>query len=415
MTQPDVIIIGAGAAGIGAGLELQARGVTFEIVEAADRIGGRAFTDTASLPRPWDQGCHWLHSADINPLVAWADRLGASYAKESRVDYFRMWQAGAWLDDDTARTARAATNAAFAAIYETAEAGRDVPIADILRNDARWDAGVRMMLQLMSSDDPERVSALGYGDYTDTEVNWPVLSGYGALIEAMAAGLPVRTGLPVQAVSETASGVRVETAQGNRDARAAIVAVSTNVLRDEALRIGPGAARDALDLIENVPCGAYEKIALALDTAIEADPDKLFCTIDPGDGAPAMNIQIRHGDPQLMIVHVGGDLARDAVRDGADGMVALATDYLARAYGNAIRGHIAGVATTGWQANPWIRGAYSYARPGTARDRHRLIETDTGAIRFAGEAFSRHAQSTAHGAYLSGRDVAAAIADRLTA
>ena len=50
MTNPDVVIVGAGAAGIGAGLELQARGVPFVILEAANRIGGRAFTDTASLP-----------------------------------------------------------------------------------------------------------------------------------------------------------------------------------------------------------------------------------------------------------------------------------------------------------------------------------------------------------------------------
>ena len=74
--QPDVVIVGAGAAGVGAGLELQARGVPFVILEAADRVGGRAFTDRASLPGPWDQGCHWFHCADVNPLVAWADRLG---------------------------------------------------------------------------------------------------------------------------------------------------------------------------------------------------------------------------------------------------------------------------------------------------------------------------------------------------
>ena len=54
----DVVIVGAGAAGIGAGLELRDRGISCVILEAAERVGGRAFTDKTSLPYLWDQGCH---------------------------------------------------------------------------------------------------------------------------------------------------------------------------------------------------------------------------------------------------------------------------------------------------------------------------------------------------------------------
>jgi monoamine oxidase len=75
--QPDVVIVGAGAAGVGAGMELTKRGVPFVILEASDRVGGRAHTDKTSLPYAWDKGCHWLHCADVNPLVAEADRVGA--------------------------------------------------------------------------------------------------------------------------------------------------------------------------------------------------------------------------------------------------------------------------------------------------------------------------------------------------
>ena len=100
MSAYDIVIVGAGAAGIGAALELNNSGASFIVLEAADRVGGRAYTDKATLQIPWDQGCHWLHSGDVNPLVQWADQLGASYAKEERIDHFTIWQDGQFVSKE---------------------------------------------------------------------------------------------------------------------------------------------------------------------------------------------------------------------------------------------------------------------------------------------------------------------------
>ncbi|MEI8178198.1 FAD-dependent oxidoreductase, partial [Aestuariivirga sp.] len=78
MSHYDVAVIGAGAAGLAAGLELQKAGKSFIVLEARDRIGGRAFTDT-SLGLPFDCGAHWLHAASRNPFTTIADRLGFAY------------------------------------------------------------------------------------------------------------------------------------------------------------------------------------------------------------------------------------------------------------------------------------------------------------------------------------------------
>ena len=61
---PDVVIIGAGIAGITAARDLAKAGVSFIVVEARDRIGGRAYTETSTFGVPYDHGCAWLHSAD---------------------------------------------------------------------------------------------------------------------------------------------------------------------------------------------------------------------------------------------------------------------------------------------------------------------------------------------------------------
>ena len=409
MAEPEVVVVGAGAAGIGAGLELSERGVPFVILEASKRVGGRAYTDKASLPAPWDQGCHWLHCADVNPLVAWADQLGSTYVKEKRGRNYAIWTKDRFARADELDEARRSTLAAHAAIDASARQKRDVPLSDVLPDAGRWGAGVRSLLQALAGDDPERVSTVGYADYADTDVNWPVFSGYGDLIAKMAAGLPVRLATPVAAIDGKAGTVKVETNGGTIEAKAAIVTASTNVLRSGAIRFAPGVASAVLDRIADVPCGAYEKVAFALRRLPCEVRGKLFCTIDP-DGSPAVDFQIMASDPPLMIAHMAGTVARDLHARGRQAMIAFAADRLALAFGGEIRQDIVGVATTDWTANPFVQGSYSHARPGTAHRRHEMIAMNDGNVVFAGEAFSAHWQATAHGAYQSGRDVAGRLA-----
>ncbi|MDR3463374.1 MAG: FAD-dependent oxidoreductase, partial [Beijerinckiaceae bacterium] len=75
-TNPEVVVIGAGAAGLAAGRELRRRGVSFVILEARDRVGGRAWTVPHGAAAPLDLGCEWLHSGSRNVLAELAPSLG---------------------------------------------------------------------------------------------------------------------------------------------------------------------------------------------------------------------------------------------------------------------------------------------------------------------------------------------------
>ncbi len=72
----DVVIIGAGAAGLAAARTLEGSGLSSLILEARDRIGGRAHTVIVGDNIPFDLGCSWLHSADRNSVVEIAEDLG---------------------------------------------------------------------------------------------------------------------------------------------------------------------------------------------------------------------------------------------------------------------------------------------------------------------------------------------------
>src|SRR5471030_596149 len=74
-SQVDVAIIGAGAAGLGAARALDNSGLAVIVLEARDRVGGRAHTIMATPDITFDLGCGWLHSANKNSFVAIAGRL----------------------------------------------------------------------------------------------------------------------------------------------------------------------------------------------------------------------------------------------------------------------------------------------------------------------------------------------------
>jgi phytoene dehydrogenase-like protein len=72
----DVIVIGAGAAGIAAARKLAAAGRRYVVLEATDHVGGRCVTDTKTFGVPFDRGAHWIYTPDINPLTKLTLRSG---------------------------------------------------------------------------------------------------------------------------------------------------------------------------------------------------------------------------------------------------------------------------------------------------------------------------------------------------
>jgi monoamine oxidase len=392
----DAIIIGAGAAGIAAARRLHDAGKRVIVLEARSRIGGRAWT-MAAAGFPLDLGCGWLHSADRNPWSGIARDLDLSIDKTPPPWTRPSLPLGFSIEDQ--RAFRDALDAFYDRVEEVAQTGRDVAASECLPPDGRWNALIGTVATFIAGAEWDKVSAIDLHRYADTGVNWRVTEGYGHLIATYADGLDIMLDCPVQRIDHGGRELRIETAQGARSAAAAIVAIPSVLLAQEAILFAPSLPQK-IEAAAQLPLGHDDKLFLSLADADEFEPDsRLFGRTDrTGTGAYHMR---PFGRP-LIECYFGGSLAEGLERGGPQAFFDFAKAELVNLLGSDFARRIAPVAGHSWGADPFARGAYSYAKPGFADCRATLAAPVDGRLFFAGEACSTDDFSTAHGAYLNG-------------
>ncbi|MGB8399864.1 flavin monoamine oxidase family protein, partial [Bradyrhizobium sp.] len=267
----DVAIIGAGAAGLGAAHALKDSGLSIIVLEARDRVGGRAHTLQAAPDITFDLGCGWLHSADRNSFVKIAEQLNFEIDKTRPPWREQSFDTGFPLAE------RMDFIKAIDAFYDRAEqaakSGRDSAANLYLEPGNRWNPMIDAISTYINGCELDQVSILDMDAYEDTGINWRVRHGYGALIAAYGAACPLALNCAVTLIDHSGTRVRIETARGTLAANKVIVTVPTNLIADEAIRFHP-ALPGKVDAARGLPLGLADKVVLALD-----EPDAL-----PNDG-----------------------------------------------------------------------------------------------------------------------------------
>jgi monoamine oxidase len=398
----DVIVVGAGAAGIAAARRLHDAGKRVIVLEARARIGGRAWTQNAA-GFPLDLGCGWLHSADRNPWSGIAQSLGLAIDRTAPPWTRPSLPIGFSIEDQ--RAFRAALDVFYDRVDELAQTGEDVPVSEALPRGGRWNALIGTVATFVAGAAWDKVSAIDLHRYADTGVNWRVVEGYGHLIARHADGIEVALECTVRRIDHHGRPLRVETDRGVLTAEAVIVAVPSALIANEAIVFAPSLT-DKVAAAAALPLGHDDKLFLSLADADEFEADsRLFGRTDR---AATGAYHLRPFGRPLIECYYGGSLAETLERDGASAFVAFAKEELVNLLGGDFARRIAPVAGHAWGADPFARGAYSYARPGYADCRTTLAAPVDGRLFFAGEACSRDDFSTAHGAYLTGRAAAEA-------
>jgi monoamine oxidase len=397
----DIVIIGAGAAGLGAAHALKTAGLSVIVLEARERVGGRGYTIMAAPDVVFDVGCGWLHSADKNSFVKIADELNFEIDKA-----LPPWRERAYgkafpqVDRDEFINA---LEEFYARTWEAAGRGPDGPADRYLERGNRWNPMIHAISTYVNGAELDRVSILDMEAYEDTNINWRVRRGYGALMAAYGAALPLVFDCNVTLIDHSAKRLRIETSQGTLTADKAIITVPTNLIADEAIRFHP-ALPDKLDAAAHLPLGLADKVVLALDEpeALPREGNLRGATMRTEMGT----YHLRPFGQPCIEGFFGGRYAR-TLEDAGDGAIAAASiDEIASFLGNDFRRKLRPLKESRWAHDPFARGSYSHALPGHAGKRAVLAAPVDGRLFFAGEATSPNFFSTAHGARDSGERAA---------
>jgi monoamine oxidase len=401
----DVVIVGAGAAGIAAARRVIAAGRKFALIEASDHVGGRCITDTKTFGVPFDRGAHWVHMPDLNPVVKQAAAVGVdiySAPPGQKVRIGRRYAREGEMEDYLATQVRA-----HRAIDEAARKG-DISCAQALPRDlGDWQKTIEFALGPYScGKDLNEVSALDFSRSLERDIDAFCRIGYGAMLAKLAEKIPVQLNAPATRISwGMRTGVDVETPRGTVSGRTAVITVSTNILGSGKIKFTPDLPRRQLDAAAKLSLGSYDHIMLELPgNPLGLQRDDLV--VEKADSNKTAGLLANVSGSTLCMVDVAGRFGRELSAQGDKAMVTFALEWLGNLYGTDLKKSVQRTAATRWNEDPWTMGAFSAAAPGSQSARRAMIEALNGRVWFAGEAAHETLWGTVGGAWDSGERAA---------
>ncbi|WP_298259495.1 NAD(P)/FAD-dependent oxidoreductase [Bradyrhizobium sp.] len=412
--EADIVVIGAGAAGIAAARRVQAANRKVIVVEADTRLGGRCWTDSGTFDVPFDRGARWLHNPGTNPMIRLARSAGLDISTAPPGQRIRVGQRNARAGET--EQFLAALVRANRAIDDAARPGKaDAACESVLPKDlGDWAGTVEFMLGANAvGKDLRDVSVMDKARAQDRMVAIGFRQGLGALIAKLAEPLPVALSTSARQIIWNNREVSVETPAGRIAARAAIVTVSSNVLAAGNIKFTPELPKRQLEAASKLSLGSYDRVAIMLpgNPLGLAHDDAL---IEQSNSTRTALLSANIAGSSLCLIDVAGSFGRDLSGQGEAAMVAFATEWLTKLFGNDLATAVKKSSVTRWNSSPFILGAMSVAPTGGQPSRKILTEP-TGNLFLAGEATHETLWGTVDGAWESGERAAEAALRKIGA
>ncbi|MCP3970171.1 MAG: FAD-dependent oxidoreductase [Rhodobacteraceae bacterium] len=400
----DVVVVGAGAAGISATREMRRAGLTVALVEAGSRVGGRVHTDMETFGVPYDIGAHWLHNRQSNPFVDYGAANGFTVYEAPSEGILYVGDRPA--TDTEYRAYDKAIRKANKAMARAGRKGLDVSPASVMPDLGDWALTANQHLGAYEiAKDFNHFSCLDWysgGDGTD----YYCRQGFGQLFAHSARGVAADLNVSVERIKWGGQGVEVDTDNGTLRARAVVVTVSTGVLASGDIRFDPPLPERKQEAIDLLTMGHYLHIALQIsDNFFGVGEDGFFAfkVTDHSDGAPkGFGALVDASGTGITYCDLGGEFARQMSQAGGAVLYDYVVGELKKAFGSRVESAITADSSFDWTSNPLTYGAYASAEPGGAWSREDLRRQVADRLWFAGEALSVDDWSTVAGAHKSG-------------
>src|SRR6478735_6923445 len=408
--EADIVVVGAGAAGIAAARRIMAANRKVIVVEATNQVGGRCQTDTSTFEVPFDRGARWMHNPDTNPMIKLARAAGLEITTAPSGQKIRIGRRNA-RPGETEEFLAALVRANRA--IDDASRRLDVSCASVLPKDlGDWAGAAEFVLGAnFAGKDLKDLSVGDKARAQDRNTAIACRQGLGTLIAKLGEQVPLSLSTPANRISWGSRDVTVETPNGKIVARAAIVTVSSNVLAAGNIKFNPDIPKRTLDAAAKLSLGSYDRIALQMPgNPLGLARDDII--IEQSNSTRTALLYANMGSSSLCSIDVAGSFGRDLSAQGEKAMVAFAVEWLTKLYGSDVAKAVKKSSATRWNAAPYALGAMSSAGPGTQGSRKALTEP-FGCIYLAGEATHETLWGTIDGAWESGERAAEAALRRI--
>src|SRR3954468_19860897 len=410
--EADIVVIGAGAAGIAAARRIMAANRRVIVVEASNQIGGRCQTDVSTFDVPLDRGARWMHNPDTNPMIKLARAGGLEITTAPTGQKIRIGRRNARAGET--EEFLAALVRANRAIDEASRKG-DVSCASVLPKDlGDWAGTAEFVLGAsFAGKDLKDVSVGDKARAQDRNTAIACRQGLGTLVAKLGEQVPLSLSTPANRVAWGSRDVTVQTPSGKIAARAAIITVSSNVLAAGNIKFDPDIPKRTLDAAAKLSLGSYDRIALQMPgNPLGLARDDVV--IEQSNSTRTALMYANMGGSSLCTIDVAGSFGRDLSAQGEAAMVAFAVEWLTKLFGSDAMAGVKKSGATRWNASPHALGAMSVAAPG-AQPSRKILSEPIGAIFLAGEATHETLWGTVDGAWESGERAAEAALRRIGA
>ena len=363
----NIIVIGAGMAGLAAARQLSGQGHQVTILEGRSRLGGRTWTSAAWADAPVDLGASWIHEMDGNPLTPLAQKAGAQLittSYDSVVDYD--------VDGRPINSARKQRLDELKGEHEWAisqgqNANKDSSVRSTIEGQLDWST--------LSEDDKELLSFISNstveqeyaGSRNELSTYWfdsmggyagedaVFADGYRTLINYLASNLNVQFNQTVKSINSSTAKVSVTTNKGSFTADRVIVTVPLGVLKKGVIKFTPALPSKKTTAIAKLGMGNFNKCYLRFSSQFWPQQDWLEYIpplAEHGKWSQWLNLGRLTGQPILLGFNAG-DFGGEIEAWSDTQIVASAMQRLRQLFGNSIPEPI------GYQITRWSQGPRS--------------------------------------------------------
>ncbi|MBF2006952.1 MAG: FAD-dependent oxidoreductase [Chlorogloeopsis fritschii C42_A2020_084] len=410
----NILIIGAGIAGLAVARELYSHGFSVTVLEARSRIGGRIYTNK-NFGFPVDLGASWIHGINKNPITQLAQEF------KVRIQYTDFENIPVYSSNGELVEVKELENARllYKQMFRQAKAlgknlKQDISVAEAIQSillEKEFSPLQKTLIgwfftgrEVQEGTDLDSYSLWEWDEYKTFEGgNYLIPEGYDEIIQGLAKGIDIRLRQKVIEIKYDDKSVSVKTDSETFSADAVVITLPLGVLKSASVTFSPPLPESKLTAINRLDMGVLNKVVLKFPKVFwSQNHDAIgYASQMANDFSDFLNLS-RYIKVPVLVALTGGRFARSLETLSEEEVGERVMKVLRRMYGNNIPNPEI-VIRTQWAADPFACGSYLTMPIGAkASDRATLAAPVANRLLFAGEATSEQYPSTVHGAYLSG-------------